>query len=118
MTGTDTAQDSGPCPSWCVSDHTQDAPGSVLWCHRSPKITVISGPPGFGVDFAAVTLQYPYAGPPETRAPFVLAHLEATGRLMRAADVTALADMLSGYADRLRKVADGLAIAQGQHERE
>jgi len=63
-----------------------------------------------------VTVQYPHAGQPETRSAYVLTHLEARGLLMRPADVIALAATLTGYAARLREVADELVIAQ-QHDR-
>ncbi len=87
---------------------------SMLWCHRTAKVMVASASAELDVDFQAVTVQYPFAGQPETRSVYVLTHLEATGRLMRPTDVIALADTLTGYAARLREVADELVIAQQQ----
>lgn len=45
---------------------------------------------------------------------YAWSHMTVEATLNRRSDVIGIADMLSGYAARLREIADGLVIAQQQ----
>ena len=56
--------------------------------------------------------QYPKDPDPASRHVFAWSHVSASVRMRQPSDVIAFADMLTGYAGRLREVAEELAIAQ------
>ena len=103
-----------PCPPWCIGSHGgQPAWRGVVFHESRPVILdALTGP--VKVQFVTALTQYPKADAPAGRHVHAWSHMMATVTMSQPSDVTAFADMLTGYAARLRAVADELVIAQQQ----
>ena len=94
-----------PCPSWCHGDHAgqEDWPGDRF--HESKPVRLdLRGP--VDVEAECVISQYPLSPCPDHRSVYGWCHIMATATMKLPSDMVAFADMLTGYADRLREFAD------------
>ena len=103
-----------PCPAWCIGGHVGRSPCPGYRFHESRAVVLEVRTGVFDVEFAAAIVQYPLSTRPDRRDVYAWGHLTATVTMNQPSDVNALADMLTGYACRLREVADELVTAQQQ----
>ena len=103
-----------PCPPWCSGSHVGQSPSPGDRFHESRPVVFEVRTGVVDVEFAAAIVQYPLSTRPDRRDVYAWGHLTATVTMNRPSDVNALADMLVGYAARLRTVADELVVAQQQ----
>ncbi len=101
-----------PCPPWCAGNHSWQELDLADERHESVPVVLELRSALADVEALAAIVQYPLAARPEARMPYVWARHVATAALRRPADVVAFADMLTGYAGRLRELAAELALAQ------
>ena len=99
------------CPNWCIGKHPWDDMAVRDRFHESRPVTLAAKWSGLDVDFETTVTWSPYAGPGDDDA-CASTQLVAHVSMGRPADVHAFADMLVGYAGRLREVAEELAAAQ------
>ncbi|QMU78874.1 hypothetical protein GXW83_27410 [Streptacidiphilus sp. PB12-B1b] len=116
---TDPHPDADSCPPWCCGSHGDQPTWHGIEFHESRPVVldVLTGP----VKLQCVTAmtQYPKARTPAGSRVFAWSHITADVTMARPSDLRGFADMLSGYAARLREVADELGVAQAQdRERE
>jgi hypothetical protein len=111
MTGAEGDPPPPPCPSWCTGRHDQ-TPWHGVPFHESPPMVpdVLTGL--VKVQCVTAMTQYPKDPDPASRHVFAWSHVSASVRMRQPSDVHAFADMLVGYAGRLREVAEELATAQ------
>lgn len=96
------------CPPWCLGVH-EDGGYRADILHRGPDTNLTF----HGHDIADATLvQSPYATPgdPELGGPTPGVSVSLIGRTLDPVTVYGLAAALDGYADRLRDLADQLAV--------
>ena len=101
----------GRCPDWCTGNHPWDDLAVADRFHESRPVTLAAKWRQLDVDFETTINWSPYAGPRDCDAcasTQMVAHVS----MGKPSDVHAFADMLVGYAGRLREVAEELAIAQ------
>ena len=98
------------CPQWCAGRHDPE-PAHVHFHESRPVVLDVLTEP-VTMQFVAAMVQYPAAADPAKQRVFVWAHMSGKATLIQPSDVHAFADMLTGYAGRLREVAEELAAAQ------
>ena len=99
------------CPDWCTGNHPWDDTAVRDRFHESRPVTLAAKWKQLDVDFETTITWSPYAGPRDSDA-CASTQMVANVSMDKPSDVHAFADMLTGYADRLREVAEELATAQ------
>ena len=103
-----------PCPAWCAGIHPSKEPHLGDRFHESKPVVLDVRTGTVSAEFETAIVQYPLSSRPDHRGVYAWSHMTVEATLNRPSDVIGIADMLSGYAARLREIADGLVIAQQQ----
>jgi hypothetical protein len=114
VSGTDEPDPLLPCPLWCAGSHGGQSTHLGDRFHQSRPVVLEVRTGLVEVEWETVIVQYPLSARPEKRDVYADAHMMAAVTMTRPADVVRFADMLTGYAVRLRELADELVIAQQQ----
>jgi len=101
------------CPDWCTGNHPWDDVAVADRFHESRPVTLAAKWKQLDVDFETTINWSPYAGPEDSEA-CASTQMVAHVTMDQPSDVHAFADMLTGYASRLREVAEELAAAQAR----
>ncbi len=103
-----------PCPAWSTGIHPSKEPYLGDRFHESRPVALEVRTGLVEVECETSIVQYPLRSRPEKRRVYADAHMMAAVTMHRPCDVMAFADMLTGYASRLRELADELVIAPQQ----
>ena len=106
-----------PCPAWCAGTHPSKEPHLGDRFHESRPVVLDVRTGTVSAEFETAIVQYPLSSSPDHRGVYAWSHLMATPTLNHPSDAVAFADMLTGYARRLRELADELVIAQQDRAR-
>ena len=118
MTGTETEPDPLlPCPAWCTGIHPSKDPHLGDRLHESRPVVLDVRTGTVSAEFQTAIVQYPPSSRPDHRGVYAWSHVTVEATLNRPSDVIGIADMLTGYARRLRELADELVIAQQDRAR-
>nr|WP_034090167.1 hypothetical protein [Streptacidiphilus albus] len=103
-----------PCPAWCAGRHGAEPPWQDVLYHESEPVVLDVLVDPVEVQCISGLIQFPDAADPRHRNVTAWSWVVTSVGLRQPSDVLAYADMLTGYADRLRELAGELATAQAE----